>query len=220
MENPTNDRDEDINTSFVHILKSMRYDENQPNQRKKKLHVSAGKSVAVDDFESSGSQRFSTHDSNSDVIPMSDFEEEIDGNSDGAEKEDIFLLTLTSRIIHPNQQSQMVLPITKDDIEIDDWLLIHLPYFSNNKVQSTSKAFTKYYIAQVVKINKDGYERSFLREKTIRDYSGYVYNFLDVIDEYEFIFQQIAGKINPPKRYRRGLLKFAFSLCQYNKQFK
>nr|XP_023021896.1 uncharacterized protein LOC111510230 [Leptinotarsa decemlineata] len=36
VENPSNDREDDIITSFVHILKRMRYDENQLKQRKKK----------------------------------------------------------------------------------------------------------------------------------------------------------------------------------------
>ncbi|XP_023021896.2 uncharacterized protein [Leptinotarsa decemlineata] len=216
VENPSND---------VHILKSMRYDENQLKQRKKKLHVPAVKSVAVDDFESSGesSQHFSTHDSNSDVDLMSDFEEEIDVNSDGAEKEDSFLPSTDPHISNNSPQptiSDGLLPVTKNDIDLGDWLLINLPYFSNIKVQSSSKAFTKYYIAQVVKINMDGYEGSFLREKTTRDYSGYVYTFPDMKDEYEFSFQQIAGKINPPKRYGRGFLRFEIRLCEYNKKFK
>ncbi|KAG5886204.1 hypothetical protein JTB14_012571 [Gonioctena quinquepunctata] len=66
----------DINASFINILNSMRYDENQPKPRKKKLQVLAVKSVAIDDFESSdkSDQKFSTHGSNSDMDPMSDLE--------------------------------------------------------------------------------------------------------------------------------------------------
>ncbi|KAG5880399.1 hypothetical protein JTB14_034878 [Gonioctena quinquepunctata] len=47
---------------------------------RKKLQVPAGKSVAIDDFESSyeSDQKFSTHDSNSDMDPISDSEEAFD----------------------------------------------------------------------------------------------------------------------------------------------
>ncbi|KAG5873085.1 hypothetical protein JTB14_011110 [Gonioctena quinquepunctata] len=53
VEAETTDTENDINASFIDILKSMRYDENKPKPRKKKLQVAAGKSVAIDDFESS-----------------------------------------------------------------------------------------------------------------------------------------------------------------------
>ncbi|KAI4470598.1 hypothetical protein MML48_1g02480 [Holotrichia oblita] len=65
VEDPANEtQEDDINNSFIHILKYMRYDENQSKQRQKKMNVPAGKSVVIDDFESSdeSSQHFSTHD--------------------------------------------------------------------------------------------------------------------------------------------------------------
>ncbi|KAK4872113.1 hypothetical protein RN001_016237 [Aquatica leii] len=217
--------EEEINTSVVHILKSMRYNKNQPKQQKRKLQVPAGKSVAIDDFESSdeSSQHFRTHDSNSDMDPMSDFEEQIDENS-GAGKEELSLpISNESKISNNSHQvsiSNSLLPVTNRDINVGDWLLIHLPYFTNDRAQSTFKAFSRYYIAQVVKLNEDGYVGNFLREKTTRDYSGYVYTFPNVKDEYEFTFQQITGKINPPEKYGRGLLSFQIRLYEYNKQFK
>lgn len=41
VETETTDTENDINASFIDILKSMRYDENQPKPRKKKLQVPA-----------------------------------------------------------------------------------------------------------------------------------------------------------------------------------
>lgn len=55
-------------------------------------------------------------------------------------------------------------------------------------------------------------------KKTTRDYSGYLYTFPNVKDEYEFTFQQIAGKINRPEKYGRGLLRFEVCLGEYNKK--
>ncbi|KAK9704508.1 hypothetical protein QE152_g27832 [Popillia japonica] len=77
-----------------------------------------------------------------------------------------------------------------------------------DKAQSTSNTFNRHYIAQVVKLIEDGYERNFLREKDSRDYPGYVYTFPDVKDENEFAFQHIVGKLHPPVKYGRGLLRF------------
>lgn len=84
---------------------------------------------------------------------MSDIEKDIDENS-GSEKEEFSLPTSNDPNVsnHSPQVSisNYVLPVTKDDINIGDWLLIHLPYFTTDKAQSTSRAFSKYYIAQVV----------------------------------------------------------------------
>ncbi|KAG5886904.1 hypothetical protein JTB14_004192 [Gonioctena quinquepunctata] len=167
VETETTDTENDINASFINILKSMRYDENQPKPHKKKLQVPAGKSVAIDDFESpdESDQNFSTHDSNSDMDPMSDLEEAFNRRYDAAE-EVIFLPTFNgSRISNNSPQvsvSNSVLTVTKDDVNIGDWLLVHLPYFMNDKAQCTSKTFSRHYIAQVVKLIEDGYEKKLL----------------------------------------------------------
>lgn len=63
------------------------------------------------------------------------------------------------------------------------------------------------------------YERIFY-VKTTRNYSGYIYASLDVKDEYEFTFEQIAGKLESPERYGRGLFRFKINLHDYNKQTK
>ncbi|KAG5870562.1 hypothetical protein JTB14_006059 [Gonioctena quinquepunctata] len=113
VETEMTDTEYDINASFIDILKSMRYDENQPKPRKKKLQVPAGKSVAIDDFESSdeSEQKFSTHDSSSDMDPMSDLEEAFDRRYDAAE-EVISLPTLNgpggSQLTHLKYQYQTV----------------------------------------------------------------------------------------------------------------
>ncbi|KAG5860886.1 hypothetical protein JTB14_035453 [Gonioctena quinquepunctata] len=160
VETETTDTENDINASFIDILKSMRYDENQPKPRKKKLQVPAGKSVAIDDFESSdeSDQKFSTHDSNSDMDPMSDLEEAFHRRY-GAAVEVISLPTFNGPRISKNSPqvsvSNSVLTVTKDDVNIGDWLLVHLPYFTNDKAHSTYKTFSRHYIGQVVKLIED-----------------------------------------------------------------
>ncbi|KAI4456547.1 bifunctional polynucleotide phosphatase/kinase [Holotrichia oblita] len=72
--------------------------------------------------------------------------------------------------------------------------------------------------SQVLKVNKERYESNFLREEDTRDYSGYVYTFPDVRDEYDFTFQQIAAKLEFSERYGRGLFRFKINLEEYNKQ--
>ncbi|KAG5880846.1 hypothetical protein JTB14_005647 [Gonioctena quinquepunctata] len=175
VETETTDTENVINASFIDILKSIRYDENQPKPRKKKLQVPAGKSVAIDDFESS--------DENS--------EEAFDRRYDAAE-EVISLPTFNGPCISNNSPqvsvSNSVLTLAKDDVNIGDWLLVHLPHSMNDKAQITSKTLSGHYVAQVMKSIQDGYEGNFLREKASRDYPGYVYTFPDMEDECEFTF--------------------------------
>ncbi|KAG5860950.1 hypothetical protein JTB14_004204 [Gonioctena quinquepunctata] len=163
-------------------------------------------------------------DSNSDMDPMSDLGEAFDRRYNAAE-EVISLPTFNGPRISNNSPqvsvSNNVLTLTKDDVNIGDWLIVHFPYFVNDRAQSTSKTFSRHYIAQVVKLIEDGYEGNFLREKTSSDYPGYVYTFLDVRDEYEFTVQHIVCKLNPPVKYGKGLLRFEIRVIEYNnKQLK
>ncbi|KAG5862645.1 hypothetical protein JTB14_004914 [Gonioctena quinquepunctata] len=151
---------------------------------------------------------------------MSDLEEAFDRRYDAAE-EVISLSTFNGPRISNNSPqvsvSNSVLTVTKDDVNNGGWLLVHLPYFMNDKAHSTSKTFSRHYIAQVVKLIEDGYEGNFLREKVSRYYPGYVYNFPDVKDElFEFTFQHVVGKLNPPVKYGRGLLRFEIRVSEYN----
>ncbi|KAG5880623.1 hypothetical protein JTB14_035238 [Gonioctena quinquepunctata] len=100
----------------------MRYDEiNEPH--KKKLQVPAGKSLAIDHFESSdgSDQKLSTHDSNSDMDPMSNLEEPFDRTYDAA-GEVISLPTFNGPRISNNSPqvslSNCVLTASKDDVNI------------------------------------------------------------------------------------------------------
>ncbi|KAK9717427.1 hypothetical protein QE152_g23756 [Popillia japonica] len=143
VETEMTDTENDINASFIDILKTMQYDENQPKPRKKKLQVPAGKSVAIDDLESSSvsDQELCTHDSNSDMDPMSDLEE-FDRRYDAAEEMIPLAIFNGPHISNNSSQvsvSNSVLTVTKDDVNSGDWLLVHLASFMNDKAQSTSK---------------------------------------------------------------------------------
>ncbi|KAG5862263.1 hypothetical protein JTB14_016994 [Gonioctena quinquepunctata] len=85
-------------------------------------------------------KKFSTHDSNTDMHPMLDLEEAFDRRYDAAE-EVISLLTFNGPRTSNNSPqvsvSNSVLTVTKDDVNIGDWLLVHLPYFINDKAQSS-----------------------------------------------------------------------------------
>ncbi|KAG5891187.1 hypothetical protein JTB14_004488 [Gonioctena quinquepunctata] len=123
VETETTDTENDINASFIDILKSMRYDENQPKPRKKKLQVPAGKSVAIDNFESSdeSDKKFSNHDSNLDMDPMSDQEEAFDKRYDAAEEvisPPTFNGTRVSNNSPQESVSNSVLIVTKNDVNI------------------------------------------------------------------------------------------------------
>ncbi|KAG5874969.1 hypothetical protein JTB14_003232 [Gonioctena quinquepunctata] len=123
VETKTTDTKNDINASFIDILKSRRYYENQPKPLKKIIQV-----PAIDDFESSdeSDQKFTTHDNNSDMDTISDLEEAFDRRYDAAEG----VISLPSfnglRISNNSPQvsvSNSVLTVTKDDVNIGDWLI-------------------------------------------------------------------------------------------------
>lgn len=70
----------------------------------------------------------------------------------------------------------------------------------------------RFFIGKVICVNSDGsYEGTFLRPKMTRDYSGFVYGFPTVTDEYPFTKNDIVGRLQNPETYGRGLFKFSIN---------
>ncbi|KAK4874302.1 hypothetical protein RN001_013662 [Aquatica leii] len=123
----------------------MRYDCAPVKQRRKKIQVPADKSVAIDDLESSEEDiddHFSTHDTDTDMDPMSEFEYD---NENLMENRTVSNASdnkhLTNKINENDDCDNLnnVLPINQKDIQLNDWLLVSfvnvkMEFSSNKKV--------------------------------------------------------------------------------------
>lgn len=73
----------------------------------------------------------------------------------------------------------------------------------------TSQDSARAYVGQVTEITSEAsFTAAFLRPNISREHSGFIYRWPDVEDVSMFCHSQIVGKLRPPEKYGRGLLKF------------
>lgn len=195
---------EALDRTFVKLLKSMRYEDTAKPKKKSKLKIPAGKSAAVENFESSESES----DTNETVCD-SDLEEHHDvGMTEEADDTDdeneisngVFAVKTETKNAYPSS-------VKREDLKVGDWLVVTF-YYSNGNA-STSKQNSKKFIGQLLSLDHDGtFEAKFVRPYTSKECCGFIFKYPDVEDVSSFAFNQITGKIRAPETYKRGLLKF------------
>lgn len=188
-----------IDDTFVNLLKSMRYEDtaNVKPKKKSKLCVPPGKSIGLEDFDSSESSDASLFNNESDIVP-----EKIDSVCVTGEDD------IHDSKINNMASSSYPFKTKPDDLKTGDWLAVSFFYSTTKAASSKQNKHT--FIGKLVNISiADGlFEASFLRSSICKEFPGFIYRHPDVEDLSNFTFNQIVGKIRPPEKYKRGLLKF------------
>lgn len=197
-----------VDGSFLHILRQMRYDETPKVVRKRqRVQVEAGKSIQ---FESENDEEIQDSESSMEVslesdsadqnLPCSEEEEELTKETNSAVIADV-PITVTKF----GKTFQNVCVVKKENINVDDWLLV--AFNVDNKNPGPSNKYL-YYICKVIKTSSDEIQGRFLRKKTTTDFSSKIYIFPDVEDVSNFDFEEVIGKVDTPEILRRSQFKF------------
>lgn len=208
----------EVEDSVLSILKNLRY-ETPPKTRAKRtrLHVEPGRSVGVSSSESENGENeenlddpdfllIDIDDQNTNNVntintnaPDNNNPDEI--NTDIPHNNDQTIPVTISKSVKYVQINdtikivQNVYDINKLEIKMGDWLLVQ---FHSNM-----------YICKVNKVGVIDFEGEFLRKKpSLKKDSGFMlFVYPQVPDEFEFMYDQIIGKLDPPI-IRRGIHKF------------
>lgn len=90
------------------------------------------------------------------------------------------------------------------EVRKGDWLIVSFPL--------TNKKGSKRYIGRVLGSKEGRLIGKFVRPKATKQFSGFIYVFPPVDDEYPFKFSQIVRKVPNPSPYgRHSLLKFTIN---------
>ncbi|KAK9700386.1 CENP-B N-terminal DNA-binding domain [Popillia japonica] len=133
-------------------------------------------------------------------LPCSEEEEELTKETNSAVIADV-PITVTKF----GKTFQNVCVVKKENINVDDWLLV--AFNVDNKNPGPSNKYL-YYICKVIKTSSDEIQGRFLRKKTTTDFSSKIYIFPDVEDVSNFDFEEVIGKVDTPEILRRSQFKF------------
>lgn len=99
--------------------------------------------------------------------------------------------------------------VTVQNVEVGSWLLVNFPDNVSRKAKS-KKSEGKLFIGLVQEMCSGGevFIGKFVRPKSTRDFSGFLYGFPNVTDKGSFTLDQIRKVLLQPVRYGRGYLKF------------
>lgn len=212
-----------VENSVLNILKELRYD-TPPKTRSKRtrLNVEPGRSVGVSSSESENGEDEERVDNpdfvlldidvpdtiNSDEMntntPDTNVDEMNDNTSENNDSDEIntdndqTIPAPNVKYVEVNNTIkivQNVYDIDILDINVGDWLLV--------------KYHSDMYICKVSKVGVIDLEGEFLRKKTsLQKESGFIlFVYPQVPDEFEFMYDQVIGKLDPPI-IKRGIHKF------------
>nr|CAD7456088.1 unnamed protein product [Timema tahoe] len=171
--------------------------------------------VARESDSSESSYEMSLHDSDSDPPSESNASDDDSSEEETAARSQIRPVAIhqsgvsgiAAKPISEVITSSYPFLVKKEDIQEGDWLLVNFTLYTSNAGSSSSNK--KPYIGKVRALTENGnFEGEFYRHRSSREFPGLIYGLPDVPDISEFDYNQVVGKLNPPKEYRRGLKKF------------
>lgn len=224
-----------VSRAVVEVLKELRYSTPTKQRKRKRIVVTAGKSVIGADFQAEQEEEIDresdvepndVHELEDDCLEIMESEQghlnenvhteiiesEVELESDD---EEIPLARLkkqkTSSASYKGRHFDNVYPIEYDSIEKEMWLLVAFEV-SHNK----NKNYTKYYIGRVINKTEGEIEGTFLRSKQSKLYGGYIYTFPETPDICTFEYEQVIGQVfqvneDVPSSSTRQTLRFPIS---------
>ena len=190
---------EDLNDSLVEFLRSMRYKPERPRKHSsnKRLNVEPGRSVTANDidFVASSPQCSRTDAPNFDISSVVNNESTLESVEDGEDSENSEM-----SLDHEDLPKMMgVGEISTGTLCEGDWVLVKLTSMLRSNI-------TRHFLGEVKEIlENDGVKVKFV--KRYRDEKNqFTFPIKDDIADFEY--DQIVGKVSPPEKLRRDVLRF------------
>ena len=187
-----------LNDSVMDLLRERNTSTASSSRRRTRMNVEPGRSVSTDDFPGSDSDS-----SNDDEIAGPSHEEPQPENSTSSEEETEIIAAPASSMLRESTNFSGVFRISENAIKPGQWLLVNF---------APDASRLKAYIGQVETIisrrTKD-FEASFVRSKSQRLLDKDLFVYPEEWYICEFSFDQVIGRVEPPKILRRGELQFA-----------
>lgn len=188
-----------LDHSILDFFKKMRYGNadgtstpTRTANKRKRLNVEAGRSVALENEDSSTPEDSSDEPDSPEGVGTASSSDNSNVENEKNEEQD--------------RNTEVNVPLSAEDINIGDWVMVSFPYVKGSA--SSSKSFDPVYIGKVIKVSGTLLTGEFLRGRSTREKNGFVYGYPDVPDVSEFDFCQVKGKLDSPQKYGRGLLLF------------